>query len=350
MQESFQSYIGIIEDEAQKFPPTWEQEDGCTEQRRAAYSRWRALKDEFSPFSICWASDKVDRYVHTAVLPVWHGTNEVKARSICDTGLTFFGKHFYWDQVNPGMSTDHGYFGSGIYITTSARYAADIYSNGALLMCWASMRSSFPVVANFDGSSPVHKPSDVVKLEGKEIYKAYNAHFIPVRSVSPGDPQCTVYYPCGPTESSSTEEIVLKNSVQTFPRFWIELQVDLPSAPSIQHIPSFQLPGAGLNLKGVCENVHCVAYGQFVCIKKQFGKFAMPETLYSGSCGVCKESVSSRLSFFFYECMYSYKGMYKTGSQTQKIEEQNLVAAPTQQATLPDRHWVYLNIITKQLL
>ncbi len=297
VQGSFESNIGTTELEAKKFFPKWEQEGHLVAQKKEVHARWEVLKKEFSPFSIQWGAGKVDHYLKTAILPVWHGTTQAKARSICETSLTSFGKHFYWDKTGSGVNTDHGYFGSGVYVTTSARYAADIYSDGTLLMLWASMRQPYPVVAEVDGSCPNKKPIDVTKLEAKELYKDYNAHYIPVRSISPADPQCHVYYPCGPTESPSVDELVLKSGVQTLPRFWVELQTDLPLQLTIA---SPAIPG--INLEGICEKEK-----KEVIIPIGKGSYDLGTLVFEAKCPSCKSGVDAK-QLIFTNCTYSLDG------------------------------------------
>ena len=71
------------------------------------------------------------------------GTKKEVRNSICSTGFTTFGKHEVKQGGPLGPNTDIGYFGNGIYFTTSARYAADIYSrkDGSLFLSWVSMRA-----------------------------------------------------------------------------------------------------------------------------------------------------------------------------------------------------------------
>ena len=125
---------------------------------------------------------------------MWHGTKKEICHSICQSGFTFFGKHDIL-QGKKDQNTDAGYFGSGIYFTNSARYAAEIYSDGNLLFAWVCMREPYPVVANAPNLYP-DKPKDMEKLEGFGAYQNYNAHHIPIISVRPSNPNCAIYYPC----------------------------------------------------------------------------------------------------------------------------------------------------------
>ncbi len=123
----------------------------------------------------------------TKILPLFHGTNQAACHSICESGHTFFGKTNLSINPEDSSNTDDGYFGSGIYFTDSAKYAADIYSEGHLVMSWVSMRQPFPIVGN-------SSQDDMKFLRGKGAHKDYNAHYIPVTSLDPSDPDCPEYY------------------------------------------------------------------------------------------------------------------------------------------------------------
>jgi hypothetical protein len=235
----FEMLIPSLEQEARSdtFAPKWHQEDNVP-LRKAAVERWQKAAGQFSPVSIPNREGNKETYPLTKVLPLWHGSKQEICHAICKTGFTFFGKHHYLKDEASGAaaakSTDLGFFGSGIYFTNSARYAADIYSDGNLLLTWVSMRSPYPVI----GDKPLPaKPTDMGKLEGLHSYQNYNAHYIPVVPLNPHDSQCAVYYPCPMGMSPVWDEYVVFHKTQTLPRFWIELGVDLVRSPSTPQQP-----------------------------------------------------------------------------------------------------------------
>ena len=73
------------------------------------------------------------------------------------------------------------------------------------------------------------------KLQGKHAYQNYNAHYIPVTSTDPKEPDNMVYHPCHQTEQPAWDEYVVFEKNQALPRFVVELGVDLPTpvSPSI---------------------------------------------------------------------------------------------------------------------
>ncbi len=235
----FEMLIPSLEQEARSetFAPRWHQEDNVP-LRQATLERWQQAAGHFSPISIPTRDGKKETFPLTKVLPLWHGSKQDICHSICKAGFTFFGKHHYLKDEAQGASaaksTDLGFFGSGIYFTNSARYAADIYSDGNLLLTWVSMRSPYPVI----GDKPIpEKPTDMGKLEGLHAYQNYNAHYIPVVPLNPHDPHCAAYYPCPQGVKPLVDEYVIFQKSQTLPRFWIELGIDLPMSPSTPQPP-----------------------------------------------------------------------------------------------------------------
>jgi|GEM_PF-6180243 len=227
----FEAGIPGIEQEAkgEAFRPKWEGEDNVP-LRKKVMARYQEMTAAYSPFAIKWQNQRKDTFQNTKILPLWHGSSAQICDSICQTGFTFFGKHqLIQEEGVGGPSTDVGFFGSGIYFTNSARYAADIYSDGNMLLSWVSMREPYPVVA--DRPHP-HKPRDMQKLEGLGAYENYNAHYIPVVSVNPSDETCAVYYPCAEGQKPAWDEIAVFQKSQALARFWVELEVALVGSPS----------------------------------------------------------------------------------------------------------------------
>jgi hypothetical protein len=226
----FEFSLKNIEREANNpvFAPKGKDEEPKADRARVL-SRWESQASQFSPVEIKSLSSRgTDTCTKAKVLPLWHGSTKEVCQSICWSGFTSFGKHHYFDETatkGNAKSTDKGYFGSGIYFTNSARYAVMYSSEGHLLLAWVSMREPYPVVN--DVPHP-QKGSDIRKLEGKEHYQNYNAHFIPVASIRPQDPKCLEYYPCYKDQQPAWDEFVVFYPAQALPRFWIELGTDFP--------------------------------------------------------------------------------------------------------------------------
>ncbi|MCB1118964.1 MAG: hypothetical protein KDK65_03295 [Chlamydiia bacterium] len=222
--DSFIAGIPYADSEAQNptFKPRWNEMSEST-QRSRTIERWKAQSNQFTP-----VKTKRGIYQHVRILPLWHGTNSGKYKSIASSGFAFFGKH----EVD-GTSTDPGYFGSGMYFTGSAKYAA-MYASGYLVMAWVQMREPFPVVS--DESHP-GTGSDMRMLMGKEKFKNFNAHYIPVVSKNKNNSSCMVYIPCHRDETPAWDEFVVFEKSQTLPRFCIELASDGLYHPQINPVP-----------------------------------------------------------------------------------------------------------------
>ncbi|MGC2595384.1 MAG: tetratricopeptide repeat protein [Rhabdochlamydiaceae bacterium] len=227
--QAFESELTNIESEANYFLPRWS-EGPDREQREEVIERWKSSVQSFTPLEISTADGK-ERLFAVKVLPLFHGSSPEKCESIANSGFVYFGKH---PSLDPQTSTDKGFFGSGIYFTNSAEYAA-MYAKGNLLLSWVSMREPYPVVS--DQVFPA-KPTDMKILEGKGAYQNYNAHYIPVASVAPDSPECKIYYPTVVDQIADCDEVVVFQKSQTLPRFWIELAPDsprtLPTAPDLE--------------------------------------------------------------------------------------------------------------------
>ena len=222
LQMGFMAQLVHAEEEAKKFLPSWNTEP-LPQQRKEVIESWKATTQPFSPITV--TIDQEETLHNVKILPLWHGTDRDKALSICESGFTYFGKHAYFSGKGSG-STDIGYFGSGIYFTDSASYAA-MYCKGRLLLSWVSMREPFPVVS--DKPHP-QKSSDMIMLEGKGAYKNYDAHFVPVAPIN-DHPYCMDYFPCYQNQKPSWCEIAVFQKAQALPCFVIELQQDLIPAP-----------------------------------------------------------------------------------------------------------------------
>ncbi len=226
--EQFEASLITMNGEAQNpfFSPKWSEKDptGCRAQMMA---RWRESANAFSPVAVMRAGSRKEVLSHTFVFPYWHGSNQEKVQSICDTGFTYFGKHDYLTGGDRGPSTDVGFFGSGIYFTSSARYAADIYSSGHLLLAWVSMRSPYPVIEEEGPDTP----SDRDKLQGGPAFENYDAHYVPIIAVNTSNPICSTYTPCRKDQIPMWDEVVVFQKSQTLPRFYVELMVTLPTTP-----------------------------------------------------------------------------------------------------------------------
>jgi len=311
--ELFISNLALIEEEAEKYKPVLPQ-DNEYEPRVQTLERWKNLAREFYPLEI-QRKERVDTLFRAQVLPLWHGSSEEKCRSISESGFTFFGKHHFFnpDAEKGSMpSTDRGYFGSGIYFTTSAQYAS-MYSRGHMLLSLVSMRTPYPVVSNVPHPA---KCKDMEILEGREGYQNYNAHYIPIASIYPNKPSCMEYYPCYKGQQAAWDELVVFKGPQTLPRFWITLGIDMLKTISPVDLP-FQQPVSGFNLEGICKNLPCQANEKKVVVKKGFGEFNVGEEASCSLCPCCNTQVELTDTVILKDCAYSYLAVNQNGGKVE---------------------------------
>jgi hypothetical protein len=106
------------------------------------------------------------------VLPLFHGTREEVMMNIARGGFAAL------------ATTDDGFFGRGVYFTSSVEYAVNVYSpkNRLVLLSWVAMGNVFPVIYD-----------DMAKLVGKSHYKNYDTHYVLVASDNPSNPMNTIF-------------------------------------------------------------------------------------------------------------------------------------------------------------
>mgnify|MGYP001377393839 CR=1 FL=1 len=346
---SFQDQVDLIDKEADTFKPEWDKEDNKAA-REAVIERWKSQVNQFYPISI-QKPTREDTYFNVRVLPLWHGTSPSVCHSVASTGFNFFGKHhFFSPDAKAGVfkNTDPGYFGSGVYLTNSAQYAA-MYKGGALLLAWVAMKEPFPVIN--DVPHP-HKGKDMRKLEGHGTYQTYNAHYIPVAPISP-DPRCMQYFPCYHNQAPVCDEFVFSQKAHIVPRFWIELVVDFPATLSVHPlvpgsfvIDAGALPiSAGLSLLAKCSSGRCSDSEKQHWIPLGIGNFNMTEVYCSTPCPTCKVDFDAIDYFLLHKTTYSLQGRRKDRSLIQ-VEDQAL--SPDQSLMISHfADWKYLNITLK---
>jgi len=133
------------------------------------------------------------------ILPLWHGTSATALSSICSNGFAALQK------------TDTGYFGKGLYFTSSFDYAARVYGNTSqlIVLCLVCVGNVFPVIR-----------SDMPKLTGGANYKNYDTHFVPVIPQNSADVNEVVYLPCDKdNQEPQYYEFVVFNSAQVLPQY-----------------------------------------------------------------------------------------------------------------------------------
>jgi len=149
-------------------------------------------------------------------LPLWHGTRKEVLPSILGTGFADLAK------------TDVGYYGKGIYGSTSAEYVKRVYSQGyhkgVLLLNWAVVYSPYPVA--------VKKDIDVLKGKGKR--GNYDAHYIPVKPRNPFTHKMGkegTYFPLDTLQDQPCyDELAVFNERHVLARYLVEIERVIPTS------------------------------------------------------------------------------------------------------------------------
>lgn len=150
---------------------------------------------------------------HVKILPMFHGTNSKHFDSIFRTGF---------DNL---ATTDVGYFGKGIYNTSYAKYAWQVYSTGGFIFNWVAFYSAFPVIQQ-----------DMKTLVGTGKQGNYDANYVLVRPMNPANKAEKVFIPISQKEQPVYDELVVFESAQVLPRYIVSLAAlnvkELASKPS----------------------------------------------------------------------------------------------------------------------
>eukprot|EP01114_Cavostelium_apophysatum_P016478 TRINITY_DN4697_c0_g1_i1.p1 TRINITY_DN4697_c0_g1~~TRINITY_DN4697_c0_g1_i1.p1 ORF type:complete len:778 (+),score=148.97 TRINITY_DN4697_c0_g1_i1:81-2414(+) len=124
--------------------------------------------DEAKVWVMDYCRNRINQFAHNLtgsphVIPVLHGLrNEEACWSICQNGFATL------------SSLDSGYYGNGMYFTTSAKYAHDLYcnpENPVLLISWLVLANPFPATENPNGRD---------SLLGKPLKPRHDAHYVMV--------------------------------------------------------------------------------------------------------------------------------------------------------------------------
>ena len=212
-QKAFELNLSSMEREAKTFQPTWNQEPRV-KQRTKAIELWKKAANVFSPFSTNKNNER-ENFEYAKIIPLWHISSKAVCNSGSESGFIYFGKTSEAESQN----NDYDFSENGIYFTNSARYASD-YNEKNLFLAWVSMKEPFPIVGD--------SKSDIENF--KETYKDYNAYYVPVTSMNYFDNNEHLYY--STQEKPHCGEFVVFHKSQTLPRFYLELELEIPYVPS----------------------------------------------------------------------------------------------------------------------
>jgi len=171
-------------------------------ERRLAKREWtkKFLEKKIQLFN--WNS-----FIPVPVLPTVHGTAGSSAWKIVCGGFAAL------------SSLDSGYYGAGIYFTTSAKYAIPYFatkSEPAILISWVIVGNAFPVIEH---------PRKVNSLAGTIVKPGYQSHYVCTDNKGMPYPKIT------PDYKNVYDEIVINQESQVAPAYL--LMLDSASFPKL---------------------------------------------------------------------------------------------------------------------
>uniref|UniRef100_A0A6B2KZ36 Poly [ADP-ribose] polymerase n=1 Tax=Arcella intermedia TaxID=1963864 RepID=A0A6B2KZ36_9EUKA len=189
--KAFCSYRSEIRSKREKSPEQYNKTDwkkaDQAELREYIMTEYDALISKYS-----WNKDNE----LAPIIPVIHGTTKKLALLISQNG--FATSH-----------VEHGFYGKGIYFTSSALYASPNYgsrSSPAIMICWLIPGNPYPVTE--------HPKKPEISLLGRALLPGYQSHYVLTN---------TSGLPIKSTKTKSTvyDEIVVENNHQVVPAFII---------------------------------------------------------------------------------------------------------------------------------
>jgi len=141
------------------------------------------------------------------VLATIHGTAATAAWKICSGGFAAL------------SSLDSGYYGAGIYFTTSAKYAVPYFATKpepAIIISWVIVGNAYPVIEH---------PRKAGSLAGTIIKPGYQAHYVCTDNKGMPYPKLTYDY------KNVYDEVVINQESQVAPAY--VLMLDPTSFPKL---------------------------------------------------------------------------------------------------------------------
>ncbi|CAF1650480.1 unnamed protein product [Adineta ricciae] len=140
-----------------QFQPKLHEENSFTERQR--------VLDRLD--SLC---QQVSHNRQARIVRMWHGCRKNALPNLLSDGFATLG------------TLDDGWYGKGMYFTSSAKYAARYCpeSGGCLIMCYIALLNPFPVVS---ADAPLNVSPTKFRFYGHGNFKNYQCHYIPVSPI-----------------------------------------------------------------------------------------------------------------------------------------------------------------------
>jgi len=131
--------------------------------------------------------------------------------------------------ISDGFATvsirDEGWFGRGMYFTSSAKYATQ-YSGkyGCLIMSYIIILNPFPIITD---DAPVHMETSTFRFNGQGNYKTYQCHYAPVAPISYEAKYLDNRPPATGHDDSVFDELVVFQQADILPQIVVHLQREI---------------------------------------------------------------------------------------------------------------------------
>ncbi|CAF1333893.1 unnamed protein product [Adineta steineri] len=146
------------------------------------------------------------------IIRVWHGTDANLLPQLLGEGFASLG------------ILDDGWFGKGIYFSSSAEYASRYCwekADPCLLMCYVLILNPFPVTTN---DAPFDVKPRQFSFYGRGNYHTHQCHYIPVAPVSTKESNMDFRPPPNGTDNAIYDELVIFDSAFILPQVVVHLK------------------------------------------------------------------------------------------------------------------------------
>jgi hypothetical protein len=153
-----------------------------------------------------------------AIVRVWHGCHYTNIPKLLSGGFAVLG------------TLDNGWFGKGMYFTSSAEYAAKYTkSNGCLIMCYVIVLNPFPVITD---DAPPDVSSTNFRFYGSGNYSNYQCHYIPVANAG-ASTSLDFRPPPNGVQDATYDELAVFQQTEILPQVIVHLKTQCASSSSV---------------------------------------------------------------------------------------------------------------------
>jgi hypothetical protein len=165
------------------------------------------------------------------IVRVWHGTNKKLLPYLLGEGFASLG------------ITDDGWFGKGMYFSSSAEYASRYCpkdENACLLMCYVLVLNPFPVISD-DAPAYIKRKkisNQNFRFFGTHNYHTHQCHYIPVAQVVDSGSELDYRPPPKGIDDAIYDELVVFDNANILPQIVVHLKRTSPLPSKTQYGPA----------------------------------------------------------------------------------------------------------------